>query len=246
MAAIPLFYERGASLLFFSASALLVAAHTALSAEGAKRAGLDRSARVRATAPIAVFLAFWFGLAMVTKDILPLLPRERQLPVTLAVGFGPTLAAAAMLFSSRSLRALNAAMPGEWLIWAQSYRMAGFLFLFPFLAYGTIPAAFAVPAAVGDMITGALAIPVGLAVARGRPHAAKWAVAWNVFGFVDLIVAPASAIAAHANVLGLPALAIVPLFLGPPLGMLVHVLSLRNLAVSSRLAPGHDLALGTV
>jgi len=245
MTAIPLFLERGASLLFFTASALLVAAHTALSAGAAQRAGLDRFRLVRMTAAIAVFLAFWFGLALVTKDILPLMARERQLPLTLAVGFGPALAAAAIFFSSRSLRALNAAMPGEWLIWAQSYRIAGFLFLFPFLAHGLIPAEFAVPAAVGDMLTGALAIPVGLAVARGRPQAAKWAVAWNVFGFVDLIVAPASAVASHADVLALPTLAIVPLFLGPPLGMLVHVLSLRNLAVNARPAPARELELRT-
>jgi hypothetical protein len=124
--------------------------------------------------------------------------------------------------------------------------MAGFLFLFPFLAYGVLPAAFAVPAAVGDMITGALALPVGSAVARGRPHAAKWAVAWNLFGIADLIVAPASAIASHANVLGHFPLSLVPLFLGPPLGILVHVFSLRNLAANSHPAPSRDLALGTI
>lgn len=245
MTAIPVFLERGASLVYFTFSALLVAAHTALSAGAARRAGLDRSARVRAPAAVAVFLACWFGLALVAKDSLPLLPRELQLPVALAVGFGPMLAAAALLFSSRSLRALNGAMPGEWLVWAQSYRMVGFLFLFPFLAYGVIPAAFAVPAAIGDMITGALALLVGRAVARGSPQAAKWAVAWNLFGLADLIVAPASAIASHANVLGFAPLAIVPLFLGPPLGTLVHVFSLRNLTVMSRPAPDRQPVLGT-
>jgi len=246
MTAIPVFLERGSTLVFFAVAALLVATLTALSADAARRAGLGRSGLVRAPATVAVFLACWFGLALVTKDSLPLLAQELQLPLALAVGFGPMLAAAAILFSSRSLRAVNGAMPGAWLVWAQSYRMAGFLFLFPFLAYGVIPAAFAIPAAVGDMITGALALPVGRAVARGGPQAAKWAVAWNVFGIVDLIVAPAAAIAWHVNLLGYAPLAILPLFLGPPLGILVHVFSLRNLAVNSHPAPARELALGTI
>ena len=54
------------------------------------------------------------------------------------------------------------------------------LFLFPFLAYGVLPAGFAVPAAVGDMITGALALQLGWALARGRSQATKSAVAWNL------------------------------------------------------------------
>ena len=144
MTAIPVFLERGSTLVFFAVAALLVATLTALSADAARRAGLGRSGLVRAPATVAVFLACWFGLALVTKDSLPLLAQELQLPLALAVGFGPMLAAAAILFSSRSLRAVNGAMPGAWLVWAQSYRMAGFLFLFPFLAYGVIPAAFAI------------------------------------------------------------------------------------------------------
>ena len=81
-------------------------------------------------------------------------------------------------------------------------------------------------------------------VARGRPQAAKWAVAWNLFGFVDLIVAPASAIASHADLFGHYPLAIVALFLGPPLGMLTHLFSLRNLAVNSDPSPIRSLAVG--
>jgi len=76
MTAIPVFLERGSTLVFFAVAALLVATLTALSADAARRAGLGRSGLVRAPATVAVFLACWFGLALVTKDSLPLLAQE--------------------------------------------------------------------------------------------------------------------------------------------------------------------------
>jgi hypothetical protein len=243
---VPVLFDRGAAFFLLTNAILLVAAHTALSAEAARRAAV-RERRVSAVPMgVAVFLAGWLAAALVASGSLPRLPREVQLPLAAVVGFGPMLVAVVALFSSRSLRAVNEAMPAAWPIWAQSYRMAGFIFLFPFLAYGVIPAAFAVPAAVGDMLTGALAVPVGRAIAQGRPGAAKWAVAWNILGIVDLIVAPASAIGSQANVFGLPILAIIPLFLGPPLGILVHVFSLRNLVANARPAAARSVAVPAI
>ena len=89
------------------------------------------------------------------------------------------------------------------------------------------------PAGLGDFVTGAFGPFVGLAVARQRPHAIKWATAWNMFGLLDLIVAPAAAVLSQAQVIGLYPLSLVPLFIGPPLGILTHVYSLRNLAMLS-------------
>ncbi len=68
---------------------------------------------------------------------------------------------------------------------------------------------------------------IGYALAHKRPGAL--AIAWNVFGFVDLIVAPTAALLSHANVFWIYPLSLVPLFLGPPLGILIYVYSLRNL-----------------
>src|SRR5215813_1123079 len=117
-------------------------------------------------------------------------------------------------------------------ILAQTYRIAGLLFLYPFLYYGVLPAGFAVPAAVGDFLTGLAARLVGFAVAKRRPNASAWATAWNIFGVLDLIGAPIAAVLSHAQVLALYPLALVPLFVGPPLGLLTHVYSLRNLATA--------------
>src|SRR5262249_12388630 len=88
-------------------------------------------------------------------------------------------------------------------------------------------------AAIGDFLTGLFAPVVARAVERRRPNAFAWAVAWNLFGTIDLIVAPAAAILSRAGVLTIYPLALVPLFIGPPIGILTHVLSLRNLATTA-------------
>jgi hypothetical protein len=95
-----------------------------------------------------------------------------------------------------------------------------------------VPARFAWPAGIGDALTEIFAPIVALMVARNRPNALNWAVAWNLFGTLDLIVAPATALFFQARVLNIYPLALVPLFLGPPLEILTHIYSLRNLAVA--------------
>jgi hypothetical protein len=133
------------------------------------------------------------------------------------------------LFLLKSLRQVNGAMPTTWLIWAQAYRVAGFMFLYPYLYYGIVPAGFAIPAAVGDFLAGICTPFVALAIARRRPHAVMWATAWNLFGILDLIAAPVAALLSRAGVINLYPLTLVPLFIGPPMGILAHVYSIRNL-----------------
>src|SRR5262249_25362702 len=145
--------------------------------------------------------------------------------LALLVGFGPLLVAATLLAQLGAIRAVNSAMPPEWLIRVQVYRIAGFIFLYPLLYYGAVPAGFAVPAAVGDILTGILAPFIASAVRNRGTHAFAWAIAWNVFGIADLIVAPVAAILSHAQVLGLYPVSLVPLFIGPPMGILTHIYS---------------------
>jgi hypothetical protein len=47
-------------------------------------------------------------------------------------------------------------------------------------------------------------------------------------------VAPATAMYFRAPILAMYPLSLVPLFVGPPLGILTHVLSLRNLSVNRK------------
>ena len=228
---LPELIDFGAALFIVALGIGMVAAHTALAALAAARQSPAGAARLAPPALVGAYLAMWFGLALTVGQTHAVSRAGNPgLLLALIVGFGPAVLAVALLFGSDSVRRLYMAMPASWLIWVQTYRMAGLIFLFPFLYYGIVPADFAVPAALGDFVTGALALIVGLAVARNRPHALRWATAWNLFGLLDLIVAPVAAVLSQAAVLQLYPLALIPLFLGPPLGMLTHVYSLRSLA----------------
>jgi hypothetical protein len=209
------------ALFIFALGIGMVAVHTALAALAARQPTLGRRKPILLARLIGAYLTLWFGLAVTVGDRTnsPLEREDLRLWLSLLVGFGPMFLGIAVLFASKTMRHLNAAMPAHWLIWAQTYRMAGLMFLFPFLYYGIVPAAFAIPAGLGDFVAGAFAPFVGLAVARQRPHAIKWATAWNIFGLLDLIVAPTAAVLSQAQVIGLYPLSLVPLFIGPPLGI---------------------------
>lgn len=227
---------RAAAIVFFVLAGTVLAMHAVFTALAAQRTDLAPRTRFRAPVLVAAFLAIWLAIALVTGDAanFPMAPSTPRLVAVLTVMLVPFAVAVALLFTSRTMRAINAAMPTSWLVRVQSYRLAGFIFLFPFLYYGVVPGEFAWPAAVGDMLTGALALVVGHALARGRSGAEEWAIAWNAFGMLDLIVVPLAALHSAADVIGNYPLAIVPLFLGPPLGMLTHVYSLRNLTIARR------------
>src|SRR5262249_59994593 len=96
---------------------------------------------------------------------------ESRRAVSGLVALIPFLIAVIALFASRNLRAINAATPNAWLISIQTYRVAGIMFVFPFLTYGILPAGFAYPAGIGDALTGIFAPIVAAMVARNRPHA---------------------------------------------------------------------------
>src|SRR5262245_8274678 len=232
MQVLPDLVARSVSLLILAIGIGIAAGQTGLAAAAAGRSAAAGPRPWRWAAIIGFYLAVWLGLAILFGDVLNFhwsTDRQWRLPLGLILAFGPMLAAIGALFVFTGLQQLNAAMPPHWLIWVQTYRMAGLIFLYPFLYYGIVPAGFAIPAAIGDFLTGLLAPVVARAVAGGRPHARRWAVAWNVFGILDLIVAPAAALLTQAQVLGLYPLSVVPFFIGPPIGILTHVFSLRNL-----------------
>lgn len=233
---IPSFIERPVAAAVFFSGVFLVAAHTLILARAAERAGLPPNRRWRLPALAAGFLAAWFALALVVGDAahFPLPSEAWRLPLSGALSFGPLLIALLLLWKSPTLRAANAATPPEWLIGVQLYRTLGLVFVFPYGAYGVLPPGFAWSAGIGDFITGALAPFVAGAVRDRKSYAFPLAVAWSAFGILDLIVAPVMATVTHAHVLGHHPLALVPLFVGPPLGILTHIFALRALIAARR------------
>ncbi len=142
-------------------------------------------------------------------------------------------------------------MPLSWLVGVQLYRVLGVIFLVLY-ASGKIPGAFALPAGIGDVLTGLLAPIVALGYARRQPGAERRVLAWNVFGLLDLVVAVTMGFLTSPSpfqLLSLDApnqlitafpLVTVPVF-AVPLSVLLHLASLAKLrAASSRgaLPPG--------
>ncbi len=80
------------------------------------------------------------------------------------------------------------AIPLPLLIGHNGMRVLGVLFLFLAVA-GRLSGPFPYSAGIGDIITGALAVPLALAAARGTRDLHTSIARWNAFGALDLIAA---------------------------------------------------------
>jgi hypothetical protein len=115
-----------------------------------------------------------------------------------------------------------------------SFRFFGLVFFVPGVVGADLPASFTTFAAYGDFATGILAMLALLAV-RIRPLFWAFAVAFNVMGFVDIVVDYY-----HATQIGLPAMAgqlgstyAIPIIYVPIL-MITHVTAFYLMARSLR------------
>ena len=157
--------------------------------------------------------------------------------------FLPVIIGAPLLLLSKRVGQVLDAMPTSWLIALQLYRVFGSVFLVGWLR-GVLAGAGAV-AGIGDVLTGLFAIPAAIAVAAGTAEGRRAAVAWNIFGLADFVVAltlglittpgrfqlivpdlPSIGAGDYPNVL-------TPAFVVPS-SILLHVLSLRQLRRRSR------------
>jgi hypothetical protein len=190
--------------------------------------------------PFTLWLALIWGSAIngvfrVGVAPFPLLPFAIFLPVIIG--------APIVLLSKRMAQVLDA-MPASWLIALQVYRVLGSAFLIGW-ARGLVPGIFALPAGIGDVMTGLLAVPVAISLATGTLDARKAAVAWNVFGLLDFAIAVSIALMIAPGPLqvivpsipnatsGIYPTAMIPAF-AVPSSILLHVLSLRQLRRRSR------------
>jgi hypothetical protein len=168
------------------------------------------------------------------NNTLPLLPLAIFLPVIVGVP---------ILLRSKRIGEVLDAMPASWLIGLQVYRVFGGIFLVGW-ARGVVPGVFALPAGIGDVTTGLLALPVAYYLASRNGDAMRSAIAWNIFGLVDFTIAVGIALAIAPGPLqlivpsipnagaGLYPTVLIPAF-AVPSSILLHVLSLRQLRRAS-------------
>jgi hypothetical protein len=208
-------------------------------------AGAPRRVRIG----LGVFLFGWLGLVLALAPAPDsLLARERfyLTPLIPLFAAGSLVVALLALRLSPALRRAVATASLPAIIGVQVYRTIGALFLIV-LALGQLPAHFALPAGWGDVAVGVTAPIVALALLRGAPGARSLAVAWNVFGLLDLVVAVGmgtgflapfllpglGAAVPPAAAMGVFPLVLVPTF-AVPVSVLLHVLALGRLLRESR------------
>src|ERR1700720_4656528 len=186
-------------------------------------------------------VAQYLGVAATTGTTLPIVLSGLLIP--------PTVAAIG-LWRSESIARLVSAIPLHWLVAAQVYRAAGGIVLVLW-ADGRMPWQFALPAGIGDVATGIVAVVVAAQSGRNAIGAHRATYVWCLFGIADLVVAIAigamtSPGRVHLLALDAPNLLVTayPLVMVPtfavPLALMLHGLVLwrlrRGVPASGRLA----------
>ena len=208
---------------------------------GASRMTAPPQSRYATGAGLTLALIAWLAIAQYLASINVYFAASDNAVPTVLFGLLIPLAVAGIgLRLSGNIASLVAAIPLPWLVAAQMFRIGGFMFLVLW-ADGRLPWQFALPAGIGDVATGALAIVVAVQLAQGAAGARRAVYLWSLFGVGDLVVALAmgamtSPGRAHLVALAAPNLLISsdPLVMIPtfavPLALMLHGLVLWRLS----------------
>lgn len=114
----------------------------------------------------------------------PLLP-----PPRIAFGIVVPTILGSLLVMSTTIRSWLSRIPLHVLVGVQFYRVIGILFLIAY-AQDDMPAEFALPAGIGDLLVGLTAVVVAvLLLKQGKQRARPTVLAWCALGILDLVVA---------------------------------------------------------
>jgi hypothetical protein len=232
---------------FIPASGVPTSAHQ-LMAHGLIALGLwlglestDLTPSQRRTSWLAIMIpdTLWFAVAWSAAIDGAFIPGASSLPLLPMAIFLPMIIGAPLLLLSKRVGQVLDAMPANWLVALQLYRVFGAQWLVYWL-HGSQPGVFALPAGTGDVLTGLFALPAAIAVTAGTAQGRRAAMMWNIFGLADFAVAitmgliitpgrfqlivpdlPSIGAGAYPNVL-------TPAFVVPS-SILLHALSLRQL-----------------
>jgi hypothetical protein len=201
----------------------------------------DLTASQRRNVWLAVMIPFTLWLAVIWSAAISgaFKPGAAAIPLLPVAALGPVVLAVPVLLRSRRIGEALDAMPASWIVALQVLRVNGFVFLIAW-ASGTAPGVFALPAGIGDILTGLLAVPVALGLGSDSRESRRNAIAWNVFGLLDFAIALSIGFAIAFRLIdaasptgGLYPIVMVPAF-AVPSWIILHALSLRQLARRNR------------
>lgn len=127
---------------------------------------------------LGALTAGWFGLFV-----------QSDAPPTYLGAFIilPIAAFTALYLSNKEFRVFANSIDLSLIVGAHLWRYVGMGFLIAFL-FGRLPAQFAIPEGLGDIIAAVFAYPLALAL-RSNKAVRGYFIAWNIFGLVDLVSA---------------------------------------------------------
>ena len=215
---------------------------------GLARTQLERGARLVTWLAIALPLLIWQAAVwwIAIGGGFRVRPDAVALPAAIML---PLLVGLPLLLRSGRIAAILDAMPPHWLVGLQVYRILGVMFLVAW-THGDLAGVFGIPAGAGDTLTGLLALPTAYLLYRAPHEYRREAVAWNILGTLDLIIAitigfltapgPLQLIMSNPpnTLIGTYPTAMIPAFVVPT-SLMLHALSLRQLA---RLRRNHALS----
>jgi hypothetical protein len=202
-------------------------------------ASWPRTERRRALTISAVILLGWLVIALGLSGVGFYHVAQSGIPTIQYGLFLPILIGVFLIFRSEVAGRILGAVPQPWIVGVQLYRALGVVFLTLYAA-GQLPALFAWPAGVGDIMVGLSAPLLAYAYARAPREAAGRVKAWNVFGILDLtfavtlgfLTSPSAItpIAVHpsSEVVTMLPMVMIPVYM-VPLSILLHIASLVKL-----------------
>lgn len=196
----------------------------------------DRGATLRTA---SLILIGWFLVAIALGGLGVYQASSDRLPTIQCGILLPILIGGVLLWRSSTLGRIIDAVPLPWLVGVQLYRALGTMFLILY-ANNKLPALFAWPAGIGDILVGVLAPLVALIYARAPREGASLVLGWNVLGILDLVVAVStgfitapSPFLPHINPPTSELMSVLPLVVIPtfavPISILLHIATLMKL-----------------
>jgi len=207
---------------------------------GLSRAGFDSALRVRIWLAIAIPYTLWLAAVwvMAVDGVFVARPGGGGPPLIPIAIFLPVLVFVPILLRSARIGEILDATPPSWLVGLQLYRVFGGVFLIAWVQ-GRLATVFALPAGIGDVTTGLLALPAAYYLTAGGRGGRGAAIGWNVLGLVDFTIAVGIGILSSPAVqlitpdrpsigAGTYPLVLIPTF-AVPSSIILHALSLRQL-----------------
>ena len=204
-----------------------------------ERTGLTQRQRLGLWLAVVVPYTLWLAVIWSVAVNGVFRPGNNTPPLVPLAIFLPVIVGAPILLRSKRIGEVLDAMPASWLVGLQVYRVLGGIFLVGW-ARGVIPGIFALPAGIGDVTTGLLALPVAYLLVSRNGDGVRPAIAWNIFGLLDFTIAIGIGLATAPGPLqvivpsipntgvGLYPAVLIPAF-AVPSSILLHVRSLRQL-----------------